>query len=340
MKKCLVIAFILNLTLLIGCASSQQTRSGSGNPAWVDNPYSEYNESQYMAAVGSGSTQNAAQDQALASLARIFQSRVDAEQTVEEEFLEWEDGNQWMSENSYSLVNFSRISTDQNLINAQVLETHLGNDAQWYALAALNRSQTASVYSDLIRNNRSEIAELEEAADNSNRAYRALGLLQQARNLALENEMLAQQRNTILGGGTLNRSEDLARLNEKVRIVRDECIITITGNDDAENVLPAVSQVFQQMGFIIGDEGVLETSVNFDHQYADLRRDDAEFVRWTLTISVNDPELSQSIATFSHDGRDGALSYNDALIRAEYSARQHIERSLRSFIDESITNDN
>lgn len=340
MKKYLISLLALNLVIFIGCASSQQSGSGGGNPEWVDNPYSVYSESQYLAAVGSGSTQNAAQDQALASLARIFQSRVDAEQTVEEEFLEWEDGNQWVSENSYSLVNFSRISTDQNLINAQVLETHLGNDAQWYALAALNRSQTASVYNDLIRNNRTEIAELEEAADNSSRIYRTLGLLQQARNLALENEMLAQQRNIIMGGGSINRSEDIARLNDKVRSVREECVIQIAGNDDSADVMPAINQVFQQMGFIIGDIGVLEARVDFNHQVADLRRDDAEFVRWTLTISVDDPELSQSLATFSHDGRDGALSYNDALKRAEFSARQHIERNFRTFIEESITNDN
>lgn len=338
MRKNLTCLLTITLFLITSCASSQQ--SSSGNPQWVDNPYSVYSESEYLAAVGSGSTQNAAQDQALASLSRIFQSRIDAEQTVEEEFLEWEDGNQWMSENSYSLVNFSRISTDQNIINAEVLETRLGNDAQWYALAAINRRETSRVYSDMIMNNSQQISELERAADNSSRIYRALGLLQQARNIALENEMLSQQRNIIMGGGALSRSEDMARLNEKVRTVREQCIISISGNDDAADIMPAVRDIFQQMGFIIGNAGVLDASINFNHQVADLRRDDADFVRWTLTISVDDPELNQSLATFSHDGRDGALSYNDALKRAEFSARQHIERNFRTFLDESITNEN
>lgn len=338
MKKYLIFTLLLNFSLLTGCASSQQ--SSSSTPGWVDNPYSQYSEREFLAAVGSGSTQNDAQDQALSSLARIFESRIEAEQTIEDEFEEWEDGEQWISESNVSVVNFSRISADQKLVNAQVLETHLGNDATWYALAALNRNTTARVYNDMIQENRIRIQELETAADNQQRIYRSLGILQQARNLALENEVLAQQRNTLLGGGRLDRSEDLARLSEKVRNVREECIITISGNHDAQDVLPAVRQVFQQMGYIIGNSGILEANVEFNHQIADLGRDDAEFVRWTLHVSVDDPSSSESIATFSKDGRDGALSYNDALARAEYSVRQEIERNFRSFIEESIINDN
>ena len=338
MKKYLTITLLFNFILFAGCASSQQT--GSSTPSWVDNPYSVYNEREFLTAVGSGSTQNDAQDQALSSLARIFEARVEAEQTIEDEFEEWEDGEQWISESNVSVVNFSRISADQNLVNAQVLETHLGNDATWYALAALNRNTTARVYNDMIQENRNRIQELENAAENQQRIYRALGILQQARNLALENEVLAQQRNTLLGGGRLDRSEDLARLSEKVRNVREECIITISGNNNASDVLPAVRQVFQQMGDIIGNSGILEANVEFNHQVADLGRDDAEFVRWTLNVSVDDPSSSESIATFTKDGRDGALSYNDALTRAEYSVRQEIEQNFRSFIEESIINDN
>ena len=338
MKPSLLTTLFISIFTIMSCASSQQ--SGSSQPAWVDDPYATYSESQYMAAVGSGSTQNEAQDQALAGLSRIFESRVDAEQTITEEFEEWEDGDEWFSESNVEVVNFSRISTDQDLVNAQVVETHLEDGGVWYALASLNRNETARVIRDRIEENRSKISDLEGAAENQSRIYRELGLLQQARNLALENEVLAQQRNTIRGGGAISGSEDLPRLSEKVRNVREECIVSIAGNSDAVDILPAVRDMFQQMGYIIGDSGVLEADVSFNPQYADLNRDDAEFVRWTLSISVDDPDMGQSIATFSHDGRDGALSYSDALIRAEYSARQHIEQNFQTFIEESIINVN
>ena len=76
--------------------------------------------------------------------------------------------------------------------------------------------------------------------------------------------------------------------------------------------------------------------MNFQRQRAELNRDDAEFVKWELVITLQDLESDRSFQTFMAEGRDGAPSYSDALKRADFSARNKIEKDFYTFLNNEL----
>lgn len=332
--------FAFAALLLVSCSSSGNT-SGNGTPGWVTNPANEYSESQYLMAVGSGSTLREAQTDAFSRLSQIFQMDIDASEQLYSETIDRNVNNNLYSQSTSKLLNNVRIGTKQELMNTTILDSDVDKFGTYYALAGMDRAESSRIYKQEISNNSIQIDEYENAADNEQNILQKMILLTKAKAVASANVMLSKQLNIILGGaGTGGEAtEDLTRIQEKFRNTQQKANVTIQTNNATETVKSAINAVLQNAGFNITQnlsEAILAVSLNFQTQEADLNRDDAEFVKWEMMIEVTDLQTSRSFKTFMAEGRDGAPSYADALKRADFTAKSKIEKDFNTFLNNQL----
>lgn len=328
--------------IIIGFATVSCGSQKNINPVWVENPRDHYDENKYMLAVGSGNTLTEATNDAFASLSRIFQMDINATEQLEDVWIERSRNNsEVFSESTTKLLNNIQIGTNQELMNTSILVSETGANGVYYAIAGMDRRESAQIYDQEITNNKFKIDDLEESADNEKNVLQKLILLKKARILATVNENLSKQLNIIQGGAanTEFTSQTVSRIEEKFRRAQQSAIITITSDNATNTIISAVADVFQKAGFNVTENSgseVLEVKINFDTQKAELNRDDAEFVKWELVINVLNKNTNQSFNTFMAEGRDGALSYQDALKRADFNARKNIGNQFYSFLNQEL----
>lgn len=335
-------SFLSALVVCISC-SAQRNVSGSSLPDWVDNPSNHYSEADYLMAVGSGSTLKEAQQDALGNLSRIFKAEIDASQELIDEFAETSENGQFSTQQTTELLNVTHIGSQQDLINTQILESEVGPNGTYYALAGMDRTASVRIYSEEISNNELQIEELENNAEDEPDLLQKLVLLKQATMLAEVNENLAGQRNILLRGAsdTELNAQTLSRLQEKFRTIKQQVPVAVTTQTASEGITSTVAGVLQQAGFSVAGESysgepVLEVNVDYQSQEADLNRPNMEFVKWELIIDIVNKYSERSFKTFMTEGRDGALSQADAVKRADYSARQKIERDFKQYLNKEL----
>lgn len=326
--------------LAISCSSQKNMQKGI--PAWADNPRNHYNEQQYLMAVGSGNTLDEATSDAFAGLSRIFQMDIDATEELNDEFIETTRNNsEFISEGTSQLLNTVKIGTRQELMNTTILESEVGSDGTYYALAGMDRMDSGRIYNQEISNNVFKIEELEANSDKETNVLQKLILLKKARVLAGVNENLSKQYNIIRGGvsDTDMAARTFSRIDEKFRTLRQTAVVSIVAENVSNSITSAVAEVFQKAGFSVSNEPgseLLEAEINFNTQRAELNRNDAEFVKWELIINIKDKQTNHSFNTFMDQGRDGALSYRDALSRADFTAGKNIKTKFQTFLNQEL----
>ena len=332
---------VVLLCLFAGACSSQKSLPGNGLPAWADHPGKAYDENEYLLAVGSGNTLKEAHDDALGNLARIFRADINASQELIDEFIETSRNDEFSSEQTTQLLNVTRIGSSQNLMNTRILESEVAGNGTYYALAGMNRSKTASMYNQEISHNELKINEYETNAEQEADPLQSLILLKKALVFAEVNENLSRQRSILLGraaGSELNTMA-LTRIQEKLRIIKQQVPVSIQSTSATETILSAIALAFQQEGFTIdvhSREPILEVTVDYHSQKAELNRDGHEFVKWELIVNIVNNQSGQSLTSFLTEGRDGAYSYSDALKRADFSARKEIGSSFKKFLKQEL----
>src|SRR5690606_15182035 len=119
-------------------------------------------KSQYLLAIGSGSDAQAAQNNAMMNLSRIFQQDINADQSLLEEIKEVsKNGKLAAVDEASQLINTIRIGTKQEIKNAKILESYTAKDGQVTILAGIERKPTAQLYQAEIEKNESQIVDLE-----------------------------------------------------------------------------------------------------------------------------------------------------------------------------------
>jgi hypothetical protein len=146
----------------------------SGKPPWVETPNDRHPDAQYLAAVGAGNTQNAAQDRAKAEIAKIFEAKI---RGVSETFTEFtmKAGQKDLAVKASSLV---QVSTDKALRGVQIAASWAGGDTT-YSLAVIERAPAARIMrGDIERLDgeiRSKMKAGDGAGDDKVTAFRAYG---------------------------------------------------------------------------------------------------------------------------------------------------------------------
>ncbi len=331
----------LSLALLFVIMMTAVSCSTTRTPGWLSSPGEAYPENQYLTAVGSGSSLQAAQNNAIGNLARIFRADVRADQTLVDDYIETMRNEDVDLERITSLISTTRIESNMEMLNVQVYETHQDNGT-YYVLAGFERLRTSTIYSREISNNEMQISELRSRASGEESVIRKMSLLRSALVVSEVNENLSRQRDQILNRSVQYNPEVEQRLaiEREIEELSRQATIRLRMADGFPRELDgALKTVFQDMGFRLGEsvtDPLLEVHAQFIVEDTDLGRDDAVFKHWSVIIDITDTQTRTDFRQFFHEGRTGAASDDQATRRSARDARDVIERPFRSFVDQQM----
>ena len=154
MTMCLKKIYLLSFLFLLGCMKTASVVSGE-QPDWVNGESSKYPNSAFVAASGSASNPELAQNRALANLTKVFELRIRESSTTREDIHVKNQNGAESLDKSQRLVQKVDIETDKIIDGAQVVEQWSSPDLTYYALAVLDRRQAGN-------NIREEMAKLDK----------------------------------------------------------------------------------------------------------------------------------------------------------------------------------
>ena len=304
-------------------------KAADGRPAWLVNPGMRYPESRFLVASGDGDTLRAAQNAATANLAKIFESRIQAEDNLSERYREWAKGGKSAFESESILSRRVSIQTAQDLFNIQFSPSFTAPDGRVHVLAALDRAETAAIYRQRIGENAARVRAFAQRVAGTDPLHR-YAFLQRGATVALQNRMLLQQLDLIsmadrkavdLGYDADSLFTQAADAGRAIR-----CTVRLEGDLDRK-VSVAVEEVLNDLGFSIGASPVLTVSGKVLLERTDLGRPEV-FVRYDVQVQLADP-AGHVIATFAEKGREGHLTQKEAEARALRVVRDQLRETLR-----------
>lgn len=306
------------------------TLTAQEKPLWIDDPSSAYPQSKYLTAVGSGDTRKAAESAASANLSQIFKATIKAEQTINERYKElFSAPDQSTFEGQTDITKNVTISTDQTLYNVQYAVSFSDNMGRTYVLAVLERNATAEIYRQKIQDNEKIMLRYIDQYEKSTEPIARYANINAAKVFSDINESLRQQLVIILPGSSSGQqsSYDVVKVNTLVSDAVKKLPFSITISGDTENRVTAIlKEMLSEMGFVVANKGAITISGDVGFQEIDLKRPE-KYVRWSYKLSVVEPS-GASIVSMSENGREGHMTYDEAVNRALRTMKQKIKSNF------------
>ncbi|HKJ44680.1 MAG TPA: LPP20 family lipoprotein [Balneolales bacterium] len=333
-----VVCFSLGLST-VSLAQRQKTRPGQ-LPSWVKDPSSIYNTNEYLMAVGSGSNLQDAQNKALGSLTKLFQSKVKVNQKLIDDYRETSRNDKITTDRVTQLLSVTEAGSRQNLMNAKVLKKYTAIDGTSYVLVGMKRQETATLYSSEISRNERLLNNYEQQINRENNLLQRLALIKKALILLSVNDNLKTQRDILLGKKTGGMNKNVkARLEREYQNLRRRSLIYVTGKNVPNVIKISIGKVLKNEGFTvspIANKAIIHAVVYYTYKDMDLKRKDAHFIHWSLNIQMIDVESGKKLKEFSMEGRDGGLSEQGALSRSEHTIDEKLHHEFKSFIQQEL----
>lgn len=321
---------ILIVGLLFGCGSS----SKSGHSDLQE----QYPESRFLSAVGHGDNLRDAEKNAIGKLSIIFESKVNVDQSLTENYLEYSDDNVSTLEYKSKTQKRINLSSNQKLMNVKTGKHYTDENGKVYVVAFINRLETAFIYEENIQNNDNTILSLEEHSNRSNHKIVKYASLNKATQIIDENMALLKQL-SIISPNTVTYNDELEKYNsikhEKGKIANSIIFTIFNGSNEITSTL---SNVLTSEGFKIGKNGdyYISSLVNFEE--VDLGRSEV-FYTWEVSIKLSEIN-GDAIFAFKQNGREGGKTESAALSRVKYAANHkttddfifHFEEYLNSLL--------
>ena len=327
MKKTILLSIIL--ILILSCAAHAKKRKDS-KPEWLKNPKAVYSEQMYLTAVGEGDSRSDAENMAAGNLARIFESNIKAEETVNQRYMELTKNDKTDFEEQTDVTKSVNIKSQQTLFNIQYGESYTDDVGRIYAIAYLNRMKTAEIYENKINKNASRIDYFMGIADKSGDPILRYAAMNAASAVSFINELLLSQLIIIFPSAIdmleINYNHDKIVKDTNAAAANVSCKITIQ-NDEENKIAIMLEELINDLGFVLSKESVLRIDGNIILEKTDLKRD-LEFIRYELQINVIDNKDSV-IVSMSEKGREGHVSASEAEARAIRTLSKKINKQLK-----------
>ncbi len=317
---------IIIIGLLYSCGSS--SKSG------LSNLEDHYPDSRFLYAVGHGDNLSDAEKNAIGKLSIIFESKVNVDQTLTENYLEYSDDDVSTLEYKSKTQKRINLASNQKLMNVKTGEHFTDENGTVSVVAYINRSETAFIYEERIQNNNNTILSLEEHSKQSNQKIVKYASLNKATHLINENLGLLKQL-SIISPNTVSYSEELDKYNsikrEKGKIA-SSIIFTFTSNSN--EITNTLSNVLTSESFRIGKNGDYNISSSVNFEEVDLGRNEI-FYTWEASIKFSEPN-GDTIFAFKENGREGGKTESAALSRVKYTANQKTSEDFISHFEDYL----
>lgn len=333
------ISSVMALALLCAGSPPEAGAQDSSLPGWVNDPSEAFSEDRYLMAVGSSPSREGARIQAQSNLAKIFVSNVKVEENYVNQFKEisTSEGDGGFEETTELITN-SEVGSNQQMKNVQIMEIHEDKKGTFYALAAMDRRETARLYTEEINNKWKAVAALRKKAEETDRKLERLIYMKQAMLNARINKMLMNQRSILTGRATQSRGPQMSDIMQEYRQAKQLCTVSLEAESVSEEITSAIQRELQNEGFTItnDDQPVITMNISMMMKPVDLGRPKVEFMNWSLQVEAKNEESGQWFSTYKADGREGGISRQQARNAVTHVVTEQIASEFSSFINNEL----
>jgi len=309
-------------------------------PDWVDGDSIRYPSSKYLTGVGYGPDRKSAEDTARAEIAKIFFSKIDSRTRSYQDYLQTTSRGKSSIKETFTIEEITRVSTQKVLSGVRISHVYqdTGPESTFYALAVLNRDQSAKILRDKVRELDQGIKGLLiRAQGEGDTLARIKSLKQSIRKHVMREAYDAELRIVSRSGTGISPPIHFTEIKSRLEsiLLRDFFIgVSVTGSRAGE-IHEALVQGLNQQGFSIsGDLGRAHVLVRGTVEISALDRGTTEwkYVQWRAHFDMVDKKGGSVFGSVNKTGREGHLN----LPQAENRAVRKIRKALTTEIAQEM----
>ncbi|HOF84523.1 MAG TPA: LPP20 family lipoprotein [Treponemataceae bacterium] len=344
-----IIALVLALAALTGCASSPATGTGKidkndpPKPAWVDNPREVYSDARYVAAVGYGPDRESAEKSALGALVAVFGQNVSGETVVTSQYTEAvREGRVLVTEDSAVQQAVTSSWEQDTIVGAEIKDTWFDGNRTTYAVAVMDKSRAMVLYAELIEANESSIQSLTAIPAAERNTLDAYARFDLAATIAEANAGFVNVLSVVSPGAAAARRSGLTMVEDmrlECRKIAEKIPITVqVENDREDRIRSAFSSVISGAGFKIAESGsryTLQAVLRLSE--TELPKNPNKFARYQVESRLTDAQNATSVLPWTISGREGHATLPEAEHRAVRAAEKKIQTEFGAVFSDFLS---
>ncbi|HPA10837.1 MAG TPA: LPP20 family lipoprotein [Treponemataceae bacterium] len=344
-----IIALVLALAALTGCASSPATGTGKidkndpPKPAWVDNPREVYSDARYVAAVGYGPDRESAEKSALGALVAVFGQNVSGETVVTSQYTEAvREGRVLVTEDSAVQQAVTSSWEQDTIVGAEIKDTWFDGNRTTYAVAVMDKSRAMVLYAELIEANESSIQSLTAIPAAERNTLDAYARFDLAATIAEANAGFVNVLSVVSPGAAAARRSGLTMAEDmrlECRKIAEKIPITVqVENDREDRIRSAFSSVISGAGFKIAESGsryTLQAVLRLSE--TELPKNPNKFARYQVESRLTDAQNATSVLPWTISGREGHATLPEAEHRAVRAAEKKIQTEFGAVFSDFLS---
>jgi len=322
---------VIGAGMVLGCTVTTSPVTAA-RPAWMENPQQKYPFSRYLTAVGEGDTLQAAEAIALGNLSKIFRSDVAVDERLTERYYELSGKKNYYQEQT-QLDRDVTVRSAMQLLNVQYPERYTDTKTgRVYALATLNRAETAGIYVTRLKENNALTARFVARGDTASPAM-TFAVLSAAVAVSADSRRLLEQLDILLPAAknqvamTYSHDDLVQRMADAAKAIGFSVEIA---EDPQGKIAKAITSLLTEFGFTMSpsaESAFLRMKGSVGLERTDLGRQGLSFVRYTMQLDMRDSS-GKTVAALSEHGREGHVSETEAANRCIRSMESVIRREL------------
>ncbi len=219
------------------------------------------------------------------------------------------------------------MQSNQKLINVKYGKHSVDEVGNNFVVAYINRSETASIYDEMIENNNSSIIALERTADNSTLKIKKYAALNSASGKMNKNIALMKQLSIIspYNPDFSDKISTYENIYRKKGEVASSIKFVISTESDAD-VVNTLKSLLTSKGFKIAKSGDFLITATMKYEEIDLGRKEL-FYGWFVNVELMNAE-HEVIFNFEKSGREGGITESAVYSRAKFSANKSLKKNF------------
>ncbi len=307
----------------------------ASKPDWIEGKSRKYPSDLYLTGVGYGDDRKAAEDSALAAIARIFQAEIHSKTSELEKYTQTDVKGKTHSSRDIRIDQITSVATNKALEDITIAEVWDDkSENRTYALAVMDRQHAMVSIREKITAIDSDIAVMQQksvtVSDKIERARTIRAILKSL----LDREVYNTDLRIINPSGTgIEPPMTLFAVKQQLQAILSNEIhigVQLEGPHN-KDVRSSIIEGLTKEGFSVDEKGDLEKLdvlvrgiVSFEN--ADLPQ--WKFVRWDITIDLVNQSNGKVFGSFTRHGREGHLNFREAEDKAVKALQKDIVNEL------------
>lgn len=342
LKSLFSLFFVLSLNFVFAAKKQKQVV-----PEWVTSPSTVYPSDKFLNYVGSSSDRNTAEINALKGLASVFGQAIKSESNSSSRMEQAKaDGIVAKTTNVQTFSqDVKRVVDVDNLIGAETKDFWLDTaNSTWYAIAVLDKSKASDIYSEMIKKNSIALSTLKKNSEKELRSLEGFAAYDFAEEIAVENENHLKKM-SIINPSAVSGLEQYCPSSKnihakKMEIAKNIPICVKTSNDEHGRFKEAFVQAVSECGFkgTLDDSARYVLTAKFEFERSDTSDKKTVRCRYNAESYILDKKNSHQLVPFTISGRESAVEYSEAKVKAEKKLESKIKTEFKQKFSDYLRN--